>query len=81
MSPLLLLNEKPFTGAGAHDIEAFGPVSTLMPYKDLDEAILLSKKGKGSLCSNYCNLERFDSKRLCGGCSYPPWQNFSAEPV
>ena len=57
MSPLLLLNEKPFTGEGAHEIEAFGPVSTLMPYKDLDEAIRLSKKGKGSLCSNYCNLE------------------------
>ena len=51
MSPLLLLNERPFTGAGAHEIEAFGPVSTLMPYKDPDEAIRLSKKGKGSLCT------------------------------
>jgi oxepin-CoA hydrolase/3-oxo-5,6-dehydrosuberyl-CoA semialdehyde dehydrogenase len=51
ISPLLLENEKPFNDGGAHDIEAFGPVSTLMPYKDLKEAILLSKKGKGSLCS------------------------------
>jgi oxepin-CoA hydrolase/3-oxo-5,6-dehydrosuberyl-CoA semialdehyde dehydrogenase len=51
MGPLLLENEKPFTAGGAHDIEAFGPVSTLMPYKDLGEAIQLSKKGKGSLCS------------------------------
>ncbi|HXB31614.1 MAG TPA: phenylacetic acid degradation bifunctional protein PaaZ [Puia sp.] len=51
MGPVLLENEKPFTDGGAHDIEAFGPISTLMPYKDLDEAILLSKKGKGSLCS------------------------------
>jgi oxepin-CoA hydrolase/3-oxo-5,6-dehydrosuberyl-CoA semialdehyde dehydrogenase len=51
MGPLLLGNEKPFNDGGAHDIEAFGPVSTLMPYKDLNEAILLSKKGKGSLCS------------------------------
>jgi oxepin-CoA hydrolase / 3-oxo-5,6-dehydrosuberyl-CoA semialdehyde dehydrogenase len=51
MGPLLLENEKPFKGGGAHDIEAFGPVSTLMPYKDPNEAILLSKKGKGSLCS------------------------------
>jgi oxepin-CoA hydrolase/3-oxo-5,6-dehydrosuberyl-CoA semialdehyde dehydrogenase len=51
MGPLLLENEKPFNGGDAHDIEAFGPVSTLMPYKDLNEAILLSKKGKGSLCS------------------------------
>src|SRR5450755_4173126 len=41
MSPLLLENLNPFSGEGAHDIEAFGPVSTLMPYKNLDEAIQL----------------------------------------
>ena len=51
MGPLLLQNEKPFAGTGAHEIEAFGPVSTLMPYGDLDEAVRLSKKGKGSLCT------------------------------
>ncbi len=51
MGPLLLQNEKPFEKEGSHDIEAFGPVSTLMPYKKIEEAILLSKKGKGSLCS------------------------------
>jgi oxepin-CoA hydrolase/3-oxo-5,6-dehydrosuberyl-CoA semialdehyde dehydrogenase len=51
MSPLLLENLDPFSVEGPHDIEAFGPVSTLMPYADLDEAIELSKKGKGSLCS------------------------------
>ncbi len=51
MSPLLLLNDRPFSGEEAHHIEAFGPVSTLMPYTNMDEAIALSKKGKGSLCS------------------------------
>src|SRR5450432_3620479 len=51
MSPILLLNERPLSAEGPHDIEAFGPVSTLMPYKNLEEALLLSKKGKGSLCS------------------------------
>jgi oxepin-CoA hydrolase/3-oxo-5,6-dehydrosuberyl-CoA semialdehyde dehydrogenase len=51
MSPLLLLNENPFANAAAHEVEAFGPVSTLMPYKTTDEAIELSKLGKGSLCS------------------------------
>ena len=51
MSPLLLENLNPLSEEGPHDIEAFGPVSTLMPYRDLDEAIRLSKKGKGSLCS------------------------------
>ena len=51
ISPLLLLNENPLTSDEAHEVEAFGPVSTLMPYKNFDEAIMLSKKGKGSLCS------------------------------
>ena len=51
LSPLLLLNEKPFASTAVHEVEAFGPVSTIMPYKDLNEAIGLSKKGKGSLCS------------------------------
>ena len=51
ISPILLLNDKPFASDDVHSIEAFGPVSTLMPYKNLDDAIELSKKGKGSLCS------------------------------
>lgn len=51
ISPILLMNEKPFEAAAAHEVEAFGPVSTIMPYKHLDEAIALSKLGKGSLVS------------------------------
>ncbi|HMG66318.1 MAG TPA: aldehyde dehydrogenase family protein, partial [Chitinophagaceae bacterium] len=51
MSPILLKNEKPFSSDEVHEIEAFGPVSTIMPYKDISEAVELSKKGKGSLCS------------------------------
>ncbi|HEV9036907.1 MAG TPA: phenylacetic acid degradation bifunctional protein PaaZ [Puia sp.] len=52
LSPLLLLNEHPFTSEEPHTIEAFGPVSTLMPYSDTDSVIQLSKLGKGSLCSS-----------------------------
>jgi oxepin-CoA hydrolase / 3-oxo-5,6-dehydrosuberyl-CoA semialdehyde dehydrogenase len=52
ISPLLLLNETPWTSEEPHTVEAFGPVSTLMPYKDAEEAIGLAKKGKGSLCSS-----------------------------
>lgn len=51
LSPLLLMNEKPFQSSEVHEVEAFGPVSTIMPYKNMEEAIELSKKGKGSLCS------------------------------
>lgn len=52
LSPVLLLQENPFKYTEAHEIEAFGPVSTIMPYKNLDEAIELTKKGKGSLVSS-----------------------------
>jgi oxepin-CoA hydrolase/3-oxo-5,6-dehydrosuberyl-CoA semialdehyde dehydrogenase len=47
-SPTLLLARDPMNSA-AHDVEAFGPVSTLMPYDDLGEAIALAARGKGSL--------------------------------
>ncbi|TAD86355.1 MAG: phenylacetic acid degradation bifunctional protein PaaZ [Bacteroidetes bacterium] len=52
LSPMLLVNQHPLTDAAVHDVEAFGPVSTLMPYQGIDEAIHLSKLGKGSLCSS-----------------------------
>ncbi len=51
ISPLLLKNESPFENMEVHTVEAFGPVSTLMPFKNIDEAIALSKLGSGSLCS------------------------------
>ena len=51
LSPILLLNEKPHQSFEPHNIEAFGPVSTLMPYTSMDDAIALSKMGKGSLVS------------------------------
>lgn len=51
MSPVLLMNEKPFETKEVHEVEAFGPVSTIMPYQTADDAIALSKLGKGSLCS------------------------------
>lgn len=52
MSPILFLNQNPLGTSEVHEVEAFGPVSTILPYKDLDEAIAISKKGKGSLCSS-----------------------------
>lgn len=51
-SPILFRNDDPFHQTACHDIEAFGPVATIMPYKDLDYAIELAKMGKGSLVSS-----------------------------
>lgn len=55
LPPILLLNEKPFNNTESHEIEAFGPVATLMPYNNMDEAISLANKGKGSLVSTICS--------------------------
>lgn len=52
LPPLVFFNNDPFRNTDVHNIEAFGPVSTIMPYGDMDEAITLAKMGKGSLvCS------------------------------
>ena len=52
LSPILLLEKDPFTNTAVHEVEAFGPVSTLMPYKTTEEAVELSHLGKGSLCAS-----------------------------
>jgi oxepin-CoA hydrolase / 3-oxo-5,6-dehydrosuberyl-CoA semialdehyde dehydrogenase len=50
-SPTLLLCRDGSANSAVHDVEAFGPVSTLMPYDDIEQAIELSSRGKGSLVS------------------------------
>ena len=48
-SPTLLLCRNASINAAVHDIEAFGPVSTMMTYRDIDEALDLAARGRGSL--------------------------------
>ncbi|MEO3711181.1 phenylacetic acid degradation bifunctional protein PaaZ [Roseateles flavus] len=48
-APTLLLCRNPLANETVHSVEAFGPVSTLMPYEDFDEALHLAAKGRGSL--------------------------------
>ena len=67
LSPVLLLNTTPFTSEEPHNIEAFGPVSTIMPYKDIYDAIALSKKGKGSLCSSIVTADAAIAKQYVIG--------------
>ena len=52
MSPIVFLNDDPHKKTGVHDIECFGPVTTIMPYKDLADAIKIANMGKGSLVSS-----------------------------
>lgn len=51
-SPILFRNDNPFVDTDVHNIEAFGPVSTIMPYKEIEDAVELAKMGKGSLVSS-----------------------------
>jgi oxepin-CoA hydrolase/3-oxo-5,6-dehydrosuberyl-CoA semialdehyde dehydrogenase len=57
MSPVLLMNNKPFETKEVHEVEAFGPVSTIMPYRTTDEVIALSKLGKGSLVTTIVSMD------------------------
>jgi len=49
IAPVLLRTDDPWGADAVHELEAFGPVSTLMPYDGIDEAIALANRGKGSL--------------------------------
>lgn len=67
LSPLLLMNEKPFEAKEVHEVEAFGPVSTIMPYKTTDEVIALSKLGKGSLVTTIVSADYAIAKQYVLG--------------
>ncbi len=57
IAPVIFLNANPFTNIDCHNIEAFGPISTIMPYKTIDDAIQLARMGKGSLVSSIITSE------------------------
>ncbi|MDE2427287.1 MAG: phenylacetic acid degradation bifunctional protein PaaZ [Burkholderiales bacterium] len=52
VAPTLIVCRNPLENTRVHDVEAFGPVSTIMPYADLPEAIALAAKGRGSLVAS-----------------------------
>lgn len=59
LPPLVFFNDDPFIKTDVHNIEAFGPVSTIMPYTSISEAVELAKMGKGSLV---CSLVTADDQ-------------------
>jgi oxepin-CoA hydrolase/3-oxo-5,6-dehydrosuberyl-CoA semialdehyde dehydrogenase len=56
-APIVLLNEDPFQKTASHHVEAFGPISTIMPYRNLEEAVQLANLGKGSLVSTIATAD------------------------
>ncbi len=52
MVPMLFHCADPDAAKRVHDTEAFGPVSTVMGYRDLDHAVTLANRGGGSLVTS-----------------------------
>jgi oxepin-CoA hydrolase/3-oxo-5,6-dehydrosuberyl-CoA semialdehyde dehydrogenase len=67
LSPILMLNRDPFTNTAVHDLEAFGPVATILPYKNVDDAIRLTKMGKGSLVTSIATADNDLAKEFVLG--------------
>ena len=65
--PTLLHCEKPLSASAVHSVEAFGPVSTVLPYEDLDEAIELSRLGEGSLVGSIITNDNSVARELILG--------------
>ena len=59
-TPKLFVNSDPFTNTKVHEVEPFGPVSTLMPYKTIDEAVQLTAMGRGSLVTSFVSNNTSD---------------------
>ncbi len=58
ISPILMLNDKPLSKLQSHEVEVFGPVSTIMPYHTIEDAINIAQLGKGSLVSSIITSDK-----------------------
>ncbi|CDM61628.1 MULTISPECIES: phenylacetic acid degradation bifunctional protein PaaZ [Rhizobium] len=67
LNPVLLYCDKPWQAKAVHDVEAFGPVSTVMPYDSAEEAVDLARRGKGSLVSSVFTNDRIFAEEVVLG--------------
>ena len=65
--PLLLLCSNPAAARSVHEVEAFGPVCTVIPYRSVDEAIELARRGAGSLAGSVFTADDVVAARLVRG--------------
>ncbi|MEX2123032.1 MAG: phenylacetic acid degradation bifunctional protein PaaZ [Woeseia sp.] len=65
--PTLLYCERPLSSSSVHSVEAFGPVSTVLPYTSLDEAIELARLGDGSLAGSIVTNDNDIARELVLG--------------
>ena len=67
LSPLLLHCADPIRAERVHHVEAFGPVATLLPYDDLDQAVMLAQRGEGSLVASAFSYDPAVTEQLVMG--------------
>ncbi|QFT58168.1 Bifunctional protein PaaZ [Sulfitobacter sp. THAF37] len=67
LPPMLFYCREPDTAERVHDTEAFGPVATVMAYRDLDHAIGLLNRGKGSLVASVITNDGETARALVHG--------------
>ncbi len=67
LMPTLLHCEKPLTATAVHSVEAFGPVSTVLPYDSIDDAIQLARLGEGSLVGSIITNDNKIARELILG--------------
>ncbi|MBB3764067.1 phenylacetic acid degradation bifunctional protein PaaZ [Sphingomicrobium lutaoense] len=67
ISPVLLRADDPWSADAVHDVEAFGPVATVMPYQDVEDAIALANRGQGSLALSLFSNDRELAGRFIRG--------------
>jgi oxepin-CoA hydrolase/3-oxo-5,6-dehydrosuberyl-CoA semialdehyde dehydrogenase len=65
LSPLLLRGNH--SAQAPHDVEAFGPVSTLLPYDDTDDLIGQVARGRGSLVASVVSADAVFVKHVVTG--------------
>ena len=65
--PTLLHCDRPLSSIAVHSVEAFGPVSTVLPYENLDEAIELARLGGGSLAGSVITNDNDVARELVLG--------------
>jgi oxepin-CoA hydrolase/3-oxo-5,6-dehydrosuberyl-CoA semialdehyde dehydrogenase len=69
--PLLLLCREPHAARAIHEVEAFGPVATVVPYGDALEAVALARRGAGSLVASvFCADDTLAAKLVRGLAPY-----------
>jgi oxepin-CoA hydrolase/3-oxo-5,6-dehydrosuberyl-CoA semialdehyde dehydrogenase len=67
LAPTLLHCRDIASARAVHEVEAFGPVSTVVPYEGLDQAIALARRGAGSLVGSVFSADESMAAQLVLG--------------